>query len=100
MSGCGILRSSNLIGLRRFAEQPADEPHDVLHVATDVVEHHGHEQQSDDQQPALEDALARLSAERAALDRLEHVEKYLPAVENRDRKQIEDRDVDADERDE
>src|SRR6185437_7596621 len=46
------------------------------------------------------DILPRLHAERASLHRLEHIDENLPAVENRNRKQVEDGDVDAQQRNE
>src|SRR6266513_1193056 len=84
--------------LRRSSDQPAQQTNDVLHVSTNVIEHHRHKKQPDYQQTAFENALTCLSAERAAFDRLREVEKNLSAIENGNRQQIEHVDVDTYER--
>src|SRR4051812_19159477 len=80
----------------RAAEQPAQQLQNALHVPADVIEHHRHEQQSDNQEAAFQDTLARLGAERAPPDRLGDIENDLSAVQNWNRQEIEDREIDAD----
>src|SRR6266566_8848747 len=94
-SGCRTLRQRAPNSLALAPENAPEEPDDVLHVATYVVEHHGDEEQADDEQPALQDALAGLRAESTSLHRLGHVEKDLPSIENRNWQQIEHGDIDA-----
>src|ERR1700674_589932 len=93
------VRTNARFGLGGPAKETAHELDDVLHVAADVVEHHRHEKQPDEQEPAFENALARARAEGASLDRLRNVENNLAAIENGYGQQVEHCDVDADERD-
>src|ERR1700734_3406733 len=64
-----------------------------------VVEHHQQEQGPDRDKPNPEDVFPRPETERPPLERLDDVHEDLSAVEDRNRQQVEDRDVDAEEGD-
>src|ERR1700689_3686071 len=64
-----------------------------------VVEHHEQEERTNRDEPDPEDVFPRPQAERTPLERFDDVYEDLPAVEDRNRQQVQDRDVDAQEGD-
>src|SRR6185437_914804 len=82
-------------GAGGLSRVPGDHPDDQ---PLDVVERHHHEQRQDQRQPHARDILPRPVAQRLATGRLHHLNHYLTAVEDRDRQQVEHREIDAQQR--
>ena len=73
--------------------------YDTLHEPAQVVVGHQGEQHQHDHNSRPENRFLRLEAERFSLYRLEKIDHDLSAVEHRNRKKIEHREIGADEGD-